>query len=608
MLRGFRWQFIALVLAIILFAISLLSRSSSGTQIGSPTLPASDAPTAAAAIATETPITEALTPETTVNTPLPVTNSGDGVVTYSEALIGGVQRLNPLFASLNPVDKDITSLIFEGLTRIDEYGEPVPNLALNWVVSSDELEYVVRLRQDVLWQDGVPFSAADVIYTMSILRSPDFPGLPALGAFWRTVEAEQLSSDLIRFRLTQPLGSFLDALSIGILPEHVLRGTGAAQLATHPFNLSPIGTGPYQLEALRSANGVTIQQVDLRVAPVYRQRPEGQSGYALERVTFRLYDTFDAARQALQNGEVLGLAARNRSERLPLLTLVSVNPLTTIEPTLGILLFNWDRPFFRVERVRQGLEIGLNRQSIIERQLANIAVIADSPLLPGSWAYAANLPWPSYNPDTARSELAQARIPSAAATAEPTVDPAATIDPNFTPAPSAVPSTLLFSFNILTPDDPVLIAIATEIASQWSQYNIAVSVEAVDSATYQTRLDAGDFDTVLTELPMGYSADPDVYAFWHQGQYPDGRNYGNVNDRHISELLERARQTYNGINRIQLYAEFQQDFVQSAVALPLYYPLYTYAVSTRVNGVQLGGFIASPADRFRTIQDWVLAG
>src|SRR5690606_28272637 len=77
----------------------------------------------------------------------------DGVPTFREALVGSVQRLNPLFAPLNPVDRDITSLIFEGLTRTNAYGEPEAVLARDWTISSDGLEYIVRLRDDVLWQD-----------------------------------------------------------------------------------------------------------------------------------------------------------------------------------------------------------------------------------------------------------------------------------------------------------------------------------------------------------------------------------------------------------------------------------------------------------------------
>jgi ABC-type transport system substrate-binding protein len=84
-------------------------------------------------------------------------------------------------------------------------------------------------------------------------------------------------------------------MQIGMLPEHALRGTSAARLASHPFNLSPIGTGPYQLEALRSTSSNRTDIIDLRAAPVYRQRPEGQAGYAVDRISFRLYGTFDEA-------------------------------------------------------------------------------------------------------------------------------------------------------------------------------------------------------------------------------------------------------------------------------------------------------------------------
>jgi len=79
-----------------------------------------------------------------------------------EALVGRIVKLNPLLATYNPVDRDITSLIFEGLTTTNEYGEIIPDLAESWVVSSDGLQYVVILRDDVLWQDGIPFTARDV--------------------------------------------------------------------------------------------------------------------------------------------------------------------------------------------------------------------------------------------------------------------------------------------------------------------------------------------------------------------------------------------------------------------------------------------------------------
>jgi ABC-type transport system substrate-binding protein len=163
-----------------------------------------------------------------------------------------------------------------------------------------------------------------------------------------------------------------------------------------------------------------------------------------------------------------------------------------------------------------------------------------------------------------------------------------------------------FAFSILTPDDPKLVSVAQEIAAQWSQLNISVTVDSVDAATYQARLDGGDFDAALVELSLGDSADPDVYHFWDSGQYPDGKNYGGMDDRRIAELLERARRDPSGINRIILYDEFQRDFIERAIAIPLYYPLYTYAVAPQIEGVQLG-FIGSPASRFSAIRDWTVA-
>jgi peptide/nickel transport system substrate-binding protein len=583
-MRGFRWQLIALVMSIVIFGLVIIFRFANTPPVEPTQTPI---PTS---VVQETSATSSPLPPTPLPTPLPIELDTAQVVendvaTYREALVGQVQRLNPLLATLNPVEQDITSLIFEGLVQINEYGEPVGDLAARWVVSRDGLEYVFQLRQDVLWHDGIAFTADDVLYTVSLLSSREFPGLEAQGQFWQTVEAQKLDTHLIRFRLAQPLASFPTALTIGILPEHALRGTTADQLASHLFNLTPIGTGAYQLEALRSANGTTINSVDLRVAPVYRQRPEGQAGLALERIRFQLYDSYDAAVSALAGGLVDGLAARNMNERDALLQISGVHIYTEIEPKVAVLIYNWDegdRRFFSDPRVRSGLQLGLNRTNPVENNLVNRAVVADSPLRFRSWAYANDLQYPSADPARA-SEMITNAMQRGSTNAEGTEEPVS------------------FDFSILTVDDPHITRIAEEIAAQWSQLGLTITVEAVDDAAYQQRLENAEFDMAIVELPLG--ADPDIFAYWHVGQYPDGLNYGGMADDRLSEILERARQESNGLNRVDLYRQFQQLFVNRAVAIPLYYPLYTYAVSERVDGVQLG-FISQPSDRLRTIHDW----
>ena len=201
MLKGLRWPFLALVMASIVMALALI------TQPDEPPQAAQAAPTATPAPADASPQPS---PQPTLDTqplpPNPTPVPPESILV--EALIGRISKLNPLLATYNPVDRDITSLIFEGLTASNEYGEIVPDLAESWTISRDGLQYIVALRQDILWQDGIPFTAEDVAFTFDLLSNL-FRRARA-HEFWRTVEVEALDQFLVRFRLTQPLASFLD--------------------------------------------------------------------------------------------------------------------------------------------------------------------------------------------------------------------------------------------------------------------------------------------------------------------------------------------------------------------------------------------------------------
>ncbi len=634
MLRGLRWQLLALIAAIGLFAAVIILKPTSetvyvseqGTPIGAATVPVVNAAeTGQPGSATEEliPTLTPFTPEPQVTQELADSFNGaaadDGAVpTYREALVGHVQRLNPLLAGLNPVDQDISSLIYEGLVGVNEYGEPVPKLAVSWTVSADRLEYIIKLRQDVLWQDGVQFTAADVDYTMSVLRSSDFPGEKSLGSFWQTVETYILDDYTLRFRLSQPLGSFLDALRVGILPVHALQGTPVSQLANHPFNLSPIGTGPYQLEALRIDSSGQIRRVDLRVAPTFRQRPEGSNGYEVERMSFLLYADFETALAAISQGDADGLATWNREQRPVLVQLAntgSVTLLNEVEPVIGFIIFNWDNEnasLLGEQRFRAVLQTGLER-NFVERVLSGFAVRADSPIPLNSWAYSADLPWPAYNVAQARILLAEieAEIPEDTGEANTeeaavTEDPLATEEVSATEEAAVPPPQMSdgpLTFSLLIPNDPASDRLAQEIMAQWGLIGVTITIDVVDPEMYAARLQSHDFEIALVELSQAGTADPDVYSFWHQGQYPDGENYSGADDRVISEILEEARRDPFGINRISAYQRFQEEFVRRAVAIPLYSPLYTYALTPRVQGVQLS-FLGEPSDRFLTISRW----
>ncbi|MFN2300032.1 MAG: peptide ABC transporter substrate-binding protein, partial [Anaerolineales bacterium] len=73
---------------------------------------------------------------------------------YSEALVGALQRLNPVLDARNPPDRDVDHLVFSGLVRFDCTGVPIPDLAEGWVISDGGETYNIIIRQDAVWHDG----------------------------------------------------------------------------------------------------------------------------------------------------------------------------------------------------------------------------------------------------------------------------------------------------------------------------------------------------------------------------------------------------------------------------------------------------------------------
>lgn len=564
MLRGFRWQLILLLLASGLFAGSAFFRQSRDAEnLPPPTRAHSPQPTITA------PPLPVLPPTASVSS----ASSPVQAETYREGLVGRVQRLNPLFAHLNPVDRDISSLIFESLFVINDYGEAVPHLASDLVTSSDGLEYVIRLRDDVFWQDGLPLTADDVRFTTALMSDPAYATVAAAATFWRTVEVQQLGERLLRMRLAQPLSSFPQLLTFGILPEHALRGVSLDELAQHPFNLSPIGSGAYQLGHLHITADGQIDTVLLALSPIFQMRSQSQSGYQFKELLFRLYPDAAAAMAGYIAEEIDALA--NVAPREQLLRLPSGRLYTQADSSLAILIFNWDKAPFADRHIRQALSLGLDVPPLIARTLGSSAIYADSPYPPASSAYLPHPDWTSYDLAQAQAALAAAPDDASAATAQPLV--------------------------LLAQDHPEHIRLAQAISVQWAQLGFRFEIVAAAAQQVHQRLAAGQFAAAIVE--QRYGDNPDLFRFWHTAQQGDGGNYGGVSEHALDELLEAARSEIYGTRRAAQLREFQAVFAEYTIAIPLYFPLYTVVARDRIEGIQLG-YLSTPADRFRGLQTW----
>jgi peptide/nickel transport system substrate-binding protein len=586
MFKGIRGPLLAFVASLVLLSLVLFTRPTTDSSVPNGATPQAALPT--------------LTPLPTITAAPTIPFQQLDTSTLREAVVGCVKKMNPLMAGYNQTDLDVSSLIFEGLTKTDAYGAAVPALAESLTVSTDGLIYDVRLRKDVKWQDGVGFTSADVVTTFSLMQDDKFPGRSDLHTFWKTVDVEAIDDYTVRFTLAQPLAAFTDYLRIGIVPAHVLSGALSAKLASHPFNLAPIGTGPYQLDGL-IGTGNQITGIRLRYAATYAERPEGKDGFALRQIIFYCEPSFNDAIAAFQRGDV------NTVSELPAATLQQIAALTQLTlytaypPSFGAVIYNWQRDpvsFFRDFRMRRALALSVDRPRLVSQFLNGRAVVADSPVLPSSWAWNPGAACPAYDVAAAKTNLAQVQIKPTALPLDATQPAdAPSVDPNATVAPSN------FNFQLLVNNDPALAALAEGIVKSWNAIGLSTSVVVVDGNTFKERLTSGNFDAALIQLNLSPSSDPDPYSLWRQMPNEGGLNFGGLNERRLSELVETARRETNGVYRTQLYQAFQQLFCDRAAALMMYYPIYAYGADNRLAGIQLG-FMSDPSDRFRTIKDW----
>ncbi len=497
--------------------------------------------------------------------------------TYREGNLGSVQFINPLLAEYNPIDVDITGLVFEGLTRAGADAELYPVLAQNWSVSEDGRVYVFVLRPDVRWSDGEPFTAADVVFTLNLIRADDFPGNPALRDLWQSVKIEQVDDLTIRFTLEDPFPSFPYFTTTGILPRHLLKGIAARDLLIHPFNLSPVGTGPFRVQ------DVAADHVLLARNPRYR----GQSS-RIEQVEFLFFPTTDALLEAWKTDAIDGIGQMPAELIAPLQALPDARLFSAPLPQFSVVYLNLqkadDLPFFQNPDVRRALLMLIDRQGMIDTVLHGQGVVANSPFLAWQWAFNPNQSFPEFDPAAADELLANAGWVD--------TDGDGIRDDGSRP----------LAFALTVSDNPRQQQVAQYLAAAWRKAGIAVDV-SVNADNLSAQLKNRAFDAVLVNVEL--FGDPDPYRFWDQAQIDGGQNYGGWNNSEASIALENGRISRDKNERIKDYYIFQQIFAQETPALVLYNPIFTYALRHDVKNVQMSP-LASTADRFSTIQNWYL--
>lgn len=552
---------------------------------------------------------------------------------YHEGIVGSPQLINPLFSSLNDVDRDLTTLLFSGLMRYDENRNLVPDLAESFQISEDKKTYTFELRENLTWHDGEPMTASDVFFTIQTLQ--DIEVASPLRVSFQGVSMEQLDERRILFRLDEPFQSFLATLTVGIIPEHLWSTISPEAMRLAGRNLKPVGSGPFMFKRLiKDPNGV-ITRVELARNESYYQDPTFLD--ELHFVFFQDYEGPAGAIQALRQQKVDGLHfipfdLREKVQRKHTL-------LKTLHlPQYSALFFNQDNSAaLKDKNVRTALAEGLDRDRILNETLSNEGAVIYGPILNGFPGFDSEFrsqsfsiteanelldeSWTRVDADTYLAELKDKILEERLSGLTTSSTEESELEELRTSLSEEIDGELqnqineaqlffrknkageILEFDIVTADTAEYRKASKIISGAWQELGIKTRITFIPPKDITREiLRERNYDILLYGVIVGN--DPDQYPFWHSSQvdYP-GLNLSRYINRSVDTILEDIRETDDEAVAAPLYAEFQTKVTEDIPAIFLYSPTYTYVLTDKVQGFDIQ-HISHPSDRFADVTSW----
>lgn len=507
--------------------------------------------------------------------------------TLKYGLVSDVTQINPLEFGASDAEQTITNLLYNGLVTIDSNGRISPELADTWEISPDGRTYTFFLKKDILWHDGVPFTAKDVVTTFHILQSGDKDTV--LGEIAKAVECKEISEYEVQFSLTQVNAAFFELMTIGILPDHIYKDFTYARLVDQGDAITPIGTGPYQYTG-QNGNVYSFQANK----KYFKEVP------AIKNITIEQFSSYALAEVALLSGRIHALAPLDPMNMEAIEgssvagTHLVVSKYSEINNT-RLLLFNLAADKDKTKPV--SIWATKVMRQLVAQAISKETLIKD---IPGAVA--------AYGPYSENSYIFNPEVrgmfPYSPALVNEALAKAGWVYP-YSGAPYRMLKDRELGFTLTFLDTSVNKNVAQNIRTQLGTVGINVTLNGINSDDMQQKvISQQSFEVLLFEIHSGI--DPDQYGLWNSSQttFP-GLNLGSYKSSLVDTLLEKGRLQINRDKRLEIYQQFQKELVTDSPAIFLYHPAY-YEASFAVIDRKVSDQVVDPSDRFMNVNTWKL--
>lgn len=505
------------------------------------------------------------------------TTGGD----YSEAVLGPINSMNPLYATTS-AEKTLGKLLFANIVSPDSLGQSKADLAKSVKMDKSGKVWTLTLRDNIYWSDGQPITADDVIFTIELIRDPT--AKTTVASDFDAVEMKKKDDKTVEFKLPSAYIDFIDTLELPLLPEHILGDIPPTLVSESDFSSNPVGSGPFVLKALQVHKGPNASN---NKQTVYLNRNEryhrGQT--KLNNFTLKVYESRADIVTALNSSDVMATAELGEES--------SHGLSTNVELSRGLLnggafaFMDTTSDVLKNKTLRQAIQKGIDMNKI--RTDVDESQYLDYPILRRQ----ADLEFPK-TVDFDREE-AKKMIEKAGYKYN---------EEGKLLNKKGMPVTL----NAAVQKRDTLTRTAERFVDELKKlgFEVTLNIHDEEHATsdfFSSVVSPREYDILFYEIDLGISADPFVYYNSLQATQ-GGWNFSNYSNGLVDDALLSAHITTDQGLRRAKYEYFLKAWMSDVPAIGLYQSSLSYYHVANVEAFEENAQLTDALDRFGNVLYW----
>jgi len=502
--------------------------------------------------------------------------------TYTEGIIGSFTNANPLYAT-SDVDSSVSHLIFSGLFKYNQNNQLVGDLATGWQVDAHNTTYTVHLKHNLVWQDGAPLTASDVVFTYQLIQNADTDS--PLVSSWQGITVSSPDPYTIVFGLPNPLSSFPSSMTNGIVPKHILGSVKASQLRSVSFDtVSPVGSGPFRWDAIE-VSGQTPETREEQIALLPNDSYYGGKP-RLAKFIIRSFFSESKLITSFRHQELNGASGITTLPKDLASSSANTQYNIPLQGEVMVFLKN-TADILNDVKVRQALTAATNTGKVIAG-LGYPVKTANEPLLTSQLGYDKSFAQMGFNQATARQLLDSDGW---------------VVGPGGIRVKSGKP----LSFTLYSQDNSEYAYLTKVLARQWKAVGVDARIYLQGGSDFQTTLSLHSYDALVYGITLGN--DPDVFAYWDSSQ-ADVRsanrlNFSEYKSAAADQALEAGRTRSDPALRVLKYRPFLEAWQADAPAIALYQPRFLYLTHGQLYNFNPTVMVTS-IDRYSNVNNWMI--